>query len=253
MQPLISIITVCYNAGALLQRTIDSVAQQEYPNIEYIVIDGGSGQSTLEIIERNRARIDQLLIEKDNGIYDAMNKGLRMAKGEFVWFLNAGDLICARDTTAILAKLIDDQVDIVYGDTMLVDDQYKAVGLRSELTVHPLPENLALRSMRFGMVVCHQSILVRRSIAPQYLPNNLSADIDWLIRSLQTADGKVVNAHLIICNYLMGGISKQKHQQSLKDRYVILRHFFGFWPNIWNHCLIVIRAIRHRIRRKVNY
>ena len=94
--PLISVITVVYNGASTLKKTIDSVAKQNYLNIEYIIIDGGSTDNTVQIIEEYSHRINFWISEKDNGIYDAMNKGIRLAKGDWIYFLNADDKFTAQ-------------------------------------------------------------------------------------------------------------------------------------------------------------
>ena len=91
MQPLISIITITYNAAQTLERTILSIERQDYDAIEYIIIDGASSDGTLQIIQRHSARINHMVSERDSGLYDAMNKGLAAATGDYVWFINAGE------------------------------------------------------------------------------------------------------------------------------------------------------------------
>lgn len=97
-QPLVSIVTVCYNAADMLSKTIESVSAQSYENIEYIIIDGASTDGTKQIIQNNIEHIDKFISEKDNGIYDAMNKGTANSSGEWIIFMNAGDTFYDRDT-----------------------------------------------------------------------------------------------------------------------------------------------------------
>jgi hypothetical protein len=126
------------------------------------------------------------------------------------------------------------------------------MGTRSDITVQKLPKALTWRSMKMGMVVCHQSFFARRTLTPQYLDNNLAADIDWVIECLKKARG-VVNTQLIVSEYLMGGVSKKRHRQSLWDRYEVLKKHFGFLPNIFNHTLIAGRMIWFKIIGKSTY
>jgi glycosyltransferase involved in cell wall biosynthesis len=255
MNPIFSIITVVYNGESLIDLTIQSVSNQTFTNYEYIIIDGSSKDNTLEIIKQNAKKYPlsiSWISEKDKGLYDAMNKGLRMAKGDFVLFMNAGDCFFDHEVLAKIASKITPQTDVLYGETMLVDETRKHMGTRTELTVQKLPEKLTWKSMNRGMVVCHQSFLPARRIAPEYIPNNLSADIDWVIKCLQKADN-VANTHTIISEYLMGGLSKQKHKQSLKDRYEILKTHFGFLPNLFNHMLILVRAFWFKIFNRNSY
>lgn len=238
--PLFSIITVCYNAGNLLVKTIESLKKQTYSDYEFIVIDGAS--KDIEIIHKYGPFISSWISEKDQGIYDAMNKGLKMASGRFVWFMNAGDEFYDKNTLSTVAALIDKDTDIVYGETMLADDNGIELGIRSEYTSKKLPAGLTVNDMKWGMVVCHQSFVPRRDVAPEYILNNLSADIDWVIGCIKNAKGRIVNANHILCRYLMGGISKKKHRQSLIDRYHISVRHFGLFTTWWFHLLIFGRA-----------
>lgn len=242
-----SIITIVFNGETLLEGTIQSVVNQTYPNIEYIIVDGASKDNTVNIIKKYAENHSiRWISERDKGLYDAMNKGLKMATGDFVLFMNAGDRFFTPDTLEKMAAQATSETDILYGEVMLVDDERRHVGTRTEKTVQKLPEHLTWRSMSRGMVVCHQAFLPKRTIAPQYIENNLSADIEWVIQCLKKAKN-VVNTHVIVAEYLMGGLSKKRHQQSLKDRYAILKEHFGLIPNIWNHILITIRAALFKV------
>ena len=248
-QPIISIITVVYNGAQWIEGTIQSVLAQTYPHVEYLIIDGASRDETLEIVQKYEERISKIVSEPDRGLYDAMNKGLRLATGDFVWFINAGDRIYAPDTLAKAVAAGDPKTDILFGEVMIVDEDHQALGTRSEITTQRLPEQLDWKSLRRGMVVCHQGFLPRRSIAPPYIEHNLSADIDWVIQCLKKSK-KNTHTHLLLAEYLAGGVSKQKHRESLKDRYRVLRKHYGFLPNLWNHGLIFLRALWTQLSRR---
>jgi glycosyltransferase involved in cell wall biosynthesis len=249
---LFSIITIVYNGESLIEATMQSVLNQTFTDYEYIIIDGNSKDKTYQIVQelKNKYPLSiKAISERDNGLYDAMNKGLNRAKGEFVLFLNAGDHLFETTTLEKLANAASLSTDILFGETMLVDDARKHIGTRTELTVQKLPYRLTWRSMRYGMVVCHQSFLARRAIAPQYIEGNLAADIDWVIKCLKKSKSQT-NTHLIISEYLMGGVSKTQHQQSLKDRYAILKMHFGWLPNLINHGVIVVRALIFKFKNR---
>ena len=126
----------------------------------------------------------RLVSEPDSGLYDAMNKGLKLATGDYVWFLNAGDQVYASDTVENMVDGLRGMPDVIYGGTMIIDEQQHEIGDRR---LKP-PEKLSWKSFRQGMVVCHQSLIVRREIAPDYnLEYRLSADIDWAIRASKEA------------------------------------------------------------------
>jgi glycosyltransferase involved in cell wall biosynthesis len=239
-----SIITIVYNGASLIEGTMQSVLNQTFTDFEYLIIDGASKDETMALVEKYRERHPlsiRAFSERDKGLYDAMNKGLAHSKGDFILFLNCGDRFFNPKTLENIAACITPTTDVLYGETMLVDDARKHIGTRTALTVQKLPNALTWKSLKFGMVVCHQSFLVKRAIAPNYMENNLAADIDWVINCLKKAKN-VVNTNTIVSEYLMGGVSKQRHQQSLKDRYIVLKSHYGVVPNFLNHIIITLRA-----------
>lgn len=241
--PKLSVITVVFNNVQDVERTLRSVIGQTYPNLEYIVIDGGSTDGTQEVLFAYREQIDVLISEPDNGIYDAMNKGLQHASGDFVLFMNSGDEIYDAQTVARVFASSPD-ADIYYGETELYDDSWQPLGLRR----HRTPEHFDWKSFRYGMNISHQAIYVRRSIAPFYdLQYRLSADVDWVIKSAKNAK-KITNTHLLVAKYLVGGLSKKRHRQSLRERFHIFRRHYGLLPTLFNHLLIAIRYFLYRMR-----
>lgn len=252
--PLVSIITVTYNAEAFLEGTIQSVLSQTYPHIEYLIIDGASTDGTIDIIKKYASHISYWVSEADQGIYDAMNKGMAIAQGQYIWFMNAGDYIYASDT---LEKLMNaphpSRADIYYGETHYIDMEGHNLGLRSEVTPMRLPKALSWKDIRKGLVVCHQAFIVKRKMAPNYdLEHPYSADIDWVIRCLKNAE-RVRNTQLILAIYRQGGYSRKFLMKSLSDRFKILQRHYGFLPNIWNHCMIVVRSLLYLIRHRKGY
>ena len=249
---LFSIITIVYNGEALIGGTMQSVVNQTFTDYEYIIIDGSSTDKTFGIVQNFQKKHPlsiSAISERDKGLYDAMNKGLSRARGEFVLFLNAGDHLFEPTTLEKLANMASPTTDVLFGETMLVDAHRTHIGTRTALTVQKLPERLTWQGMRFGMVVCHQSFLVRRKLAPQYIEQNLAADIDWVIKCLKKSSNQT-NTRTIISEYLMGGVSKTRHRQSLKDRYEVLKTHFGWLPNLLNHGVIVVRALIFKWKNK---
>ncbi|WP_462266671.1 glycosyltransferase family 2 protein [Mucilaginibacter sp.] len=244
--PRLSIITVVYNNVHDVERTLLSVTGQTYGNIEYVVIDGDSADGTLDVLERYRPHISKLISEKDKGIYDAMNKGLALATGDYVLFMNSGDEIYAPDTVAKLFATAPD-ADIYYGETEMIDEGGRILGRRR----HKAPERFTWRSFRYGMSISHQAIYIRRSLTgpycyPQY---QLSADIDWILTAAKKAK-KMVNVHQYVARYLVGGMSKAKHKQSLLERFDIMKRHYGLLPTLFNHGVIAFNLawywLRHR-------
>lgn len=249
--PFFSIITVTYNAENVLQRTLQSVVAQTFPSIEHIIIDGKSTDNTVKMIENyaqknssNNLKI-KWLSEKDGGIYEAMNKGLQMASGKYVWFMNAGDMLYNVQTAELLAAQISN-ADIAYGETALVNDD----GIFLAMRRLKAPENLTWKSFKMGMLVCHQAFVVRREITPLYnLQYRIAADIDWCIRCLKNAKN-VHNSHLILCNFLTEGISSQQRKKALKERFKIMSHHYGFLPTAVRHIWFVLRFYSSKLLRQ---
>lgn len=240
--PKISIITVCYNAEKHIRKTMDGVFAQTYANIEYIIIDGGSKDGTVAIIREYESRISYWVSEKDGGLYDAMNKGLSAATGDYVFFLNADDQFYDND---VLSKVVAsaEWPDVYYGDVMVIDEHDNNVGLRSERTPHKVPLHLHWRSLQHGMVVSHQAFFVKRTIAPLYnLSYKIASDIDWMIKVLKQAKS-VHNTHLVIAKFRTGGSSKQRQKLAWKERYQILGNHYGVVKNFLNHAYIAGRYI----------
>ncbi len=250
--PLVSVITITYNAEAYLEETILSVIGQTYPKIEYIIIDGASQDNTLQIIQKYELRISHWQSEPDKGIYDAMNKGLALAQGEYVWFMNAGDAVEAPDTLEKVLK-ISSSASIYYGEAAYYDLENNYLGLRSEVMPHHLPKNLRWQDFDKGMVVCHQAVIVKKQITEPYdLNHRFSADIDWLIKALKKADN-VQNTGLVLAKYKQGGFSRKYLLKSLWDRAVILKRHFGWRITLLNHLRIAGRAIGFILKRGKTY
>ncbi|WP_341224848.1 glycosyltransferase family 2 protein [uncultured Arcticibacterium sp.] len=250
--PKVSIITITYNAEKVLERTIMSVLAQTSQDFEYIIIDGDSKDGTKAICNKYEKHIDLFSSEKDEGIYDAMNKGLRLANGDFVWFMNAGDEIASSDTLENIFSKLTSNTDLIYGDALFVNDEGIVRGLRSKLTPHKLKTDISWQDLRFGMLVCHQSLLVHNSIAPTFILNNLSADVDWEIKSFKASKEQLfLNEPL--ANYLEGGVSNQQLEKSLKDRFIVLKKHFGLIPTLFYHLIILGRGLKKIWTNKGKY
>jgi len=231
--PTLSVITVVYNNARDIERTILSIVNQTYTNIEYIVIDGKSTDGTLQIIESYKDRIAQLLSEKDKGIYDAMNKGLQLATGDYVIFMNSGDEFFESTTVEKVFDTAPD-ADIYYGETEMVNDARESLGRRR----HKIPEKFTWRSFKYGMSVSHQAIYIRRSLTGLYDSRyQLSADIDWILSAAKKATN-IVRVEGYVAKYLVGGMSKARHRQSLKERFDIMKRYYGLIPTVFNHFII---------------
>jgi glycosyltransferase involved in cell wall biosynthesis len=254
MAAKLSIITITYQAEKFLERTIQSILEQgQRSEIEYVIVDGASTDGTLALINTYRKDIDILISEKDRGIYDAMNKGLQVVNGEYVLFLNAGDTFGAKNTLEHLLKALDSNPDILVGDAMFVDMHGQEIGLRSVVTPHQIPAKLTWKSFKQGMVICHQSFIVKRDLAPRFnLEYQLSSDIDWEIKCLKVSQ-KTIQLAEPICRYLMGGASVQNLKKSWKERFHVMQSHFGLLQTILAHVWIMFRGIRFALKKGGKY
>lgn len=236
--PLISIITITYNAESEIRPTLESLNRQTFRNFEHLVIDGASSDNTLSIVKEMSP--DSIVIsEPDKGLYDAMNKGLRAAKGEYVLFLNAGDSLHSPD---ILRRYADRRgANIIYGDTIIVDSERNFIKPR-HLSA---PKKLTFKSFSKGMLVCHQAFMVRRSITPEYdLQYRFSADYEWTLKCLRSSDPTHnANIEAIAIDYLSDGLTDKNHKASLKERYKIMCRYYGTLPTILRHIGFAVRNI----------
>lgn len=246
--PKLSIITIVYNNVKDIERTMQSVLNQTYKNIEYILIDGASTDGTKDIIYKYKDRLANFISEPDKGIYEAMNKGLALATGDYVLFMNSGDEVYAPETVADVFASAPSG-DIYYGETEMYDENWKSLGQRR----HRAPEHFDWHSFKFGMNISHQAIYIKRSLTEPYnLAYKYSSDIDWIIKAAKKSSN-IVNTHLYVAKYLVGGISKKKHLASLKERFKILSHYYGFIPNLFNHLVITLNLARYFIKyRRTN-
>ena len=241
LTPTFSVITVTYNAADVIEDTIQSVISQTYHHIEYIIIDGQSTDGTMDIIQKYRDRIDTVVSESDKGLYDAMNKGMRRATGDYLCFLNAGDSFHEDDTLQWVAHNLTgaELPDIIYGETQLVNREGHFVRMR-RLSA---PEQLTWKSFKQGMLVCHQAFWPKRSLAPLYdLQYRFSADFDWCIRVMKKAH-TLHNTHLTLIDYLDEGMTTRNRRASLWERFHIMNKHYGWLSTVLHHAWFVIRAV----------
>ncbi len=241
VHPKFSIITVTYNAGAVLEDTIQSVITQTYRNVEYIIVDGDSKDHTLDIINRYREHIHTLVSEPDKGLYDAMNKGIRLATGDYLCFLNAGDELHEDDTLQLMVHSITgtELPDVLYGETAIVDEEGHFLRMR-RLSA---PENLNWKSFKDGMLVCHQAFFPRRELAEPYdLRYRFSADFDWCIRIMKKSH-TLHNTHLTLIDYLSEGMTTRNHRASLHERFRIMCRHYGYLSTLARHAWFALRLL----------
>ena len=254
-----SIITITYNAEAFLPRTVESVLLQHYRDIEHIIIDGASTDSTISVaqdyMQRSYAAQNghevRIVSEPDNGLYDAMNKGLRQASGDYICFLNAGDFFPNANvldtivSRSLTGKSRQQLPAVIYGDTDIVDNDGNFLRHRR---LAP-PRNLTWRSFRKGMLVCHQAFYARLDIArtvPYDTRYRYSADVDWCIRVMKEAErmgAGLAYVDSVVVNYTQEGQTTKHHRDSLKERYRVMQCHYGAFTTALMHAWFAVRAV----------
>lgn len=242
LQPKFSIITITFNAATVIGPTLQSVLAQSYKNYEYILVDGASKDNTVAVAKASGINFAHIVSEPDKGLYDAMNKGMRLAKGDYLCFLNAGDAFHSADTLEKIVAAIahEEQLpDVLYGETAEVNEKREFVRMRRLQA----PARLTWKSFKQGMLVCHQAFYARRGIAPEYnLEYRLSADVDWCIKVMKRAK-KMVNVELTVVDYLQNGLSLQNHRASLIERFKVMCSHYGVLSTVVHHLWFVLRAL----------
>lgn len=242
-RPLISVVTITYNASETLPITMESVAEQTFKDFEHVVIDGASTDDTIAIARQMGTPFLRIVSEPDKGLYDAMNKGIKFARGRYLLFLNSGDKFHASDTLQAYADAIESKSpDIIYGDTDIVDMEGKRLGPR-HLSA---PAILTVDSLSKGMLICHQAFMVRKDIAPRYDTDyRFSADYDWCIRCIKASRaGDRVNLKRVTIDYLADGMTDHNKKASLLERFKIMAAHYGTMKAVGSHLSFIPRAIK---------
>ena len=252
-----TIVTCTFNAEHELQRTLDSVFHQSYADVEHLILDGLSHDRSVEMAQTYKQRSDEartghevvVCSERDSGLYDAMNKGIARAAGDYIVFLNAGDTFPSEATLEHIAHSIGDGEalpGVIYGDTDIVNDEGRFLRHRR---LQP-PTKLTWRSFRNGMLVCHQAFYALATLAkdnPYNLNYRFSADVDWCIRVMKEAERRhlmLKNVDEVVVNYLDGGMTEKNHRVSLRERFSIMRRHYGLPLTLIMHVWFAVRQLK---------
>jgi glycosyltransferase involved in cell wall biosynthesis len=224
--PKFSIITVSYNAKDDLEKTIKSVSDQSFKNYEYIIIDGNSTDGTKVVLKKYDREINYWISERDEGIYNAMNKGAKVAKGEYLYFLNAGDTFHNKNVLKDVAEAIDNE-DLLYGKIRVVNKENEKSYIRER--------TLTKFNLKLGNKVSQQAVFIKKSVFEKVDGLNekyrIASDFDLLCKVFE-GNYLIKKIDLTICDYDGGGISSDLKKsywdtgRIIKDRYGIFTSYF---------------------------
>lgn len=259
--PKVSIITVCMNSKRYVEDAIKSVCGQTYLDIEYIVIDGGSTDGSVEIFNRYKNKIDKLVVEKDNGIFEAMNKGIRLATGEIVYFLNSDDMLYDNKVIERIAPLFIDNknADFVYGNIEVLDP------VKGISYIERYPERIS-RGLFIRKTIGHPATFFRslcfKKVGFFDQRYKIAADYDWFLRAIFTKGLKGMHTESNVSIFRLGGVSTDERNSGLylSERDLIQKRYFN---NLEMLCSRVFSGVRrivgkdacsllHDMRVKVN-
>ena len=219
--PLITVVTVCYNSASMIEKTLRSVVEQNYLNKEYVVIDGASTDGTQKIVDPFIDSIDYFVSEPDNGIYHAMNKAVGVAKGKWTIFMNAGDVFVDNDVLAKVCRELNDITDVVYGDILTMNNV--------ELQIKEAPDKI-IRIHR--MPFCHQAVFTRTSLLKDYPFDEkykLSADFK-LYKQLSLGTSVFRRLPIPITIYDRTGLSNSQRARGLAENIAVIKEIDN-WQN----------------------
>ena len=216
----VSIITVCYNAEKHIEETIQSVLSQDFNDLEYLLIDGGSNDSTVEIVNKYNSKIDFIISEKDEGMYDAMNKGIKLAKGELIGILNAGDLFVNEKVVSEIVNKIEEK-DAIYADLDYVNE------LNTNKVIRKWKSGeFNFTNFKYGWMPPHPTLFIRKKIYENFgmyrLDYKTAADYELMLRIFYKNECSAVYLNKVIVKMRVGGASnssiKNRINANMEDR-----------------------------------
>jgi len=211
--PKVSIITVVYNGIEHVEETIKSVLEQTYDNVEYIIIDGGSNDGTVELIRKYEEQIDYWISEPDNGIYDAMNKGLAQATGETVGLINADDWYERDAVEKVVRRFQNSNADVLHGSMRILKENGSEMIVQAE-------ENL--ERLKKGMLLNHPTVFAKRSQYAKYgfFDTSYSIVADWeMMLRWWHQDAQFEALDDVLANFRMGGVSSEHLKKSFLEKH----------------------------------
>ena len=226
MDSKISIITVCYNSSKTILDTIRSINSQSYQNIEHVFIDGLSLDNTVEIIRLNTKRENLIISDKDSGLYDAINKGILNAKGDFIGLLHSDDILPSPEIVSdLIAKIHDENLDGVYGDLQYVDKNKTQIVIRNWKSSE---FNKSL--LKKGWMPPHPTLFLKKEVYKNHglfdLSYKISADYDFMLRVFNDSELKFGYLPKLITRMRVGGASNRSLKNIIrktKEDYIAIK------------------------------
>lgn len=242
--PTFTIITVCLNIVSTIRRTCESIVNQTFQDFQWIVVDGASTDGTLDILKEYSSRINIFISESDKGIYNAMNKGIRLATGEYIIFMNGGDEFY---NIGVLREVKDKQpiADVIYGRTFMVDKNYIKE-----------PEKVVNKNTFYKHNIVHQSAFIKTALQKKYIFDEtlkICSDYDFFVKIL-FKDATFEYHDIIISKFYSGGFSEINHQLALNEESIIRQRYYNFiskikYDPVWNqkfkHYFMIITHPRY--------
>lgn len=250
---LLSIITVCLNSEAKIVPTIESIKKQTFKDYEYILIDGASSDNSVLVARRFVSEISKMSIfsEKDEGVYDAMNKGIQKAKGDYIYFLNAGDTLYNSNVLEKCAEYLRESYDICYGK------------IQTGRMIEGYPDKLTIFYLIFHeKMICHQAIFAKRRLLEEIRFNKeflICADRDWLIKAIKNGASYKYMSQIIIADYEQFGLSSQFEKfkleslQIAKEQGGIIAMIFVYIKHLFRMELLCIKKVERILFSIFNY
>lgn len=246
----ISVITVCYNAASILEETILSVLNQTYPNIEYIIIDGGSTDGTVDLIKKYADRLAYWVSESDRGVYDAMNKGLIVATGDYTIFINSGDYIYNNDVLMRFSNEKLGNADLIYGPVYVKRKNGYSLWKADALFLKTKNK----RKLVFGAQgICHQGLFTKTVMLKKYmfdLSYSICADTDLTYRVYLNGNRIVKKLDFVVSVYnsSIDGISHNKYTEIIRQ----YKRIYSFHNDFLFNFLLFFYCSMKCIRKMVN-
>jgi glycosyltransferase involved in cell wall biosynthesis len=245
-QPLVSLITVCFNAAEVLETTLKSALNQSFQNFELVIIDGGSTDQTLSIAKQFKDKIGYIVSEKDKGIYDAMNKGVKAAKGKWVYFLNAGDAFYSNSVLSdIFDNAIAEDIQLIYGR---IETKNEPTGIN-----YTAGKPVTISDFYSGYPICHQATFSQKKLFENIGYFNtkfkLAADTEWFFRVFKKHENHCLYIPNTIAFYDIQGTTYHKRMAGYQEYLNFGKTHFPFLISIKNHLYypllwLKVKAIR---------